>query len=241
MFKQLADAPCRRCVHKSSGADQHNGPHSWHLREVPYVTASPQHHRRRNSRNMRCEGKNTVSMCSINLGHNTVWRGINQRYTSVHPSLTPWLMLLHLNNNHCPFSRGCQRWYLHGNLLLVVPLGLCCLNTDKINLHVSEKRVYFWSWYVPTVFLWSIILLHCVFINFFLRHTSRTALQVSTLGMAAFSSIILWGLFNMQDISSMNNGIFREILFDFVSVNLWILCSRCQGLYPFKAKTPPKQ
>lgn len=34
LFKQPADTQRRRYVHKSSGADKHNGPHSWHLKSL---------------------------------------------------------------------------------------------------------------------------------------------------------------------------------------------------------------
>ena len=57
LFKQPADTPGHWYVHKSSGADQHNGPHSWHLKEVPYISASPLQQRHRNSRNMTLEQK----------------------------------------------------------------------------------------------------------------------------------------------------------------------------------------
>ena len=63
LFKQPADTPRRLYVHKSSGADQHNGPHSWHLKEVPYITASPLHQRR--SRNMTLEQKQLSAGMSV--------------------------------------------------------------------------------------------------------------------------------------------------------------------------------
>lgn len=65
LFKQPADTPRHRYVHKSSGADQHNGPHSWHLKEVPYITVSPLHQRQKNSRNMTLEQKQLSTCMSV--------------------------------------------------------------------------------------------------------------------------------------------------------------------------------
>lgn len=84
LFKQPADTPRRQYVHKSSGADQHNGPHSWHLKSL--ISLRILSTRDSNSRNMTLEQKQFYTrVCLFHLACYMVHFGGGGRLSSALP------------------------------------------------------------------------------------------------------------------------------------------------------------